>query len=550
MGSIARAVPGAGAAGTLMNDLVDLGGGSVGGLLRARSENMPDKLAVICGERAYTYAELDREISAVGAGLLALGLSFGDNVGVFLPNSIESLTAWWGANRAGMVQVPVNTAYKGDFLERAIRQTKTRVLVTTSRLLPVLQTVESLPEDLVVAVVDAEPGPQPDLGVRTLAWTELLSLGDPGQKFPAVAPSDTAGILLTSGTTGYSKGVVVPHLHNVVFAREAAVAMGTSSRERLFTNLPLFHGAAQMQTALHAMYAGATLVIGGRFSASRFWEEIRACRATQFNALGSVIQILLTPPESERDRDHDVQRVFAAPAPPHVLYRFEERFNVHIVEGYGLTEVKNILYNPLQGRKVGSLGKPTASSEIEVHDEQGTRVPPGQVGEIVYRPRRANVMFKGYLGDPGATVATMADMWWHTGDLGYTDADGFFYFIDRKKDALRRSGENISSREVEAVLNAFPGVLESVAVAVPSDMGEDEVLAVLSVADGVKLDYKELFGHCDRLMPYFMVPRYYRATAELPRTLTGKVRKVAVRAEGTEGAWDSRAAGLAPTRHV
>ncbi|MFD0500974.1 AMP-binding protein [Streptomyces rhizosphaericus] len=356
--------------------------------------------------------------------------------------------------------------------------------------------------------------------------------------------------MLTSGTTGRSKGVVHPHLMPLVAARECAAQMATTADERLYTCLPLFHGAAQINISLHAFYAGATVVLGRRFSASRFWDELRTHRVTQFNALGSVLPMLLAQPPSDRDRDHRATKVFAAPAPPQVLHPFEERFGVHVVEGYGLTEIKNVLYNPLDARKVGSLGLPTASSVLEIHDESGQRAAPGRAGEIVYRPRLPDIMFSGYHRDPEATLATMKDLWWHTGDLGHTDEDGYFYFIDRKKDALRRRGENISSHEIESVLLACPGVLAAAAIGTPSELGEDEVLVAVQPEPGHELDLTELFAHCDRSMPHFMVPRYYRVVDRLPVTPNGKVRKHQLRDQGRAGAWDALAAGLAPTRHV
>lgn len=233
-----------------------------------------------------------------------------------------------------------------------------------------------------------------------------------------------------------------------------------------------------------------------------------------------------------------------------MLHPFEERFGVHVVEGYGLTEIKNVLYNPIGARKVGSLGVPTESSIVEIHDESGNRAAPGQAGEIAYRPRLANIMFSGYHRDPEATLATTKDLWWHTGDMGYTDEDGYFYFIDRKKDALRRRGENISSHEVESVLLAYPGVVAAAAVATPSELGEDEVLAVVQLEPGHEPDHAGLFSHCDRSMPHFMVPRYYRFVDQLPATPNGKIRKHQLRDRGRTDAWDALAAGLKPTRHA
>ncbi|MCW0212595.1 MAG: AMP-binding protein [Pseudonocardia sp.] len=546
-----------------MLDLDSLGGGTVGGLLAARAGRTPDKPALVFEDEQFTYAELDAAASAVARGLLGLGLAPGTSVGVFLPNRIEVLGAFFGIARAGLVEVPVNTAYKGTFLEHALGHTDVQVLLTEPGLLDLVAALPERPRALRTIVVLAD-GERADRtmntdtvptgvslpGVEILTWDAMIARGDPGRAFPEIGIDDPVGIMLTSGTTGRSKGAIYPSLMPVVAAHEFAVAMETTSDERLYTCLPLFHGAAKINISLHAITAGATVVLGRRFSASRFWDEIRRHEVTQFNALGSVLPMLLAQPPSVRDRDHPARKVFAAPAPPPVLTAVEARFGVHVVEGYGLTEIKTIVWNPIVDRKVGSMGVPSATTILEVHDDLGFPVPPGQVGEIVYRPRVPHVMFAGYHRQPEATVETSRDLWWHTGDLGFTDDDGYFYFVDRKKDALRRRGENVSSQEVEAVLLAHPAVAEAAAVGVASDLGEQEVLAVVQVADGAELDLKDLFAHCDRSMPHFMVPRYYRLVDEFPSTPTGKIRKAVLRESGlTDDAWDAEAAGLTPTRH-
>ncbi len=524
---------------------------TVSGLIDARARAQPDRTALVVDGAELTYGALNHAVTEVARGLLSTGAAPGDSIGILLPNRLEYLLTWFGAARAGMVEVPVNTAHKGQFLDHALRSTDVRVLVTEAALLDLVADLPEPPPTLhtVVLLDDVAPRRVPP-AVRVLGWRELLAAGDRARELPRVGPADPVAIMLTSGTTGRSKGVVYPNRMPVVAAGECAAQMGTTGDERLYTCLPLFHGAAQINITLHGLYAGATVVLGRRFSASRFWDELRTHRVTQFNALGSMLPVLLMRPPSDRDRDHVVRRVFAAPAPPQVLHPFEERFGVHIVEGYGLTEIKNVLYNPIADRKVGSIGLPTASSIMEVHDESGRPAAPGSAGEIVYRPRLAHIMFSGYHNDPAATLATMRDLWWHTGDLGYTDEEGYFYFIDRKNDALRRRGENISSHEVETILLTFPGVAAAAAVATPSELGEDEVLAVLQPEPGRKLELAELFAHCDRTMPHFMVPRYYRVVDELPVTPTGKVRKTALRDHGRDDAWDALAAGHTPTRHA
>ena len=533
------------------DDLTDLADGTVGGLVAARAAEFGDKPAVVVGDTTLTYRELDQAVDAAASGLLALGLVPGDALGVLLPNRIENVVVWLGAARAGLREVPINVAYKGTFLDHALRMPEVRAVVADQSTMPMLAALSDPPPTLTTVVrLDSSDGAPAPSKLRTVTWEELLAAPPPDEGWPKLGPHDPVAIMLTSGTTGRSKGVLVPHLHNLMGAREAAHAMGTTSSDVLFTCLPLFHGAAKINITLHSIYAGATAVVRERFSASRFWDDIRASGATQFNALGSVLPVLLAQPATASDREHRVRRVFAAPAPRDVLEPFEERFGVQIIEGYGVTEIKNVAYNPIEDRRIGSFGKPTPSTELEVHDEGGTRLEPKEVGEIVYRPRLPHIMFQRYIGDPEATLDTISDLWWHTGDLGWVDEDGYFHFVDRKKDALRRRGENISSTEVEAILTSFAGVHDAAAVSTPSEVGEDEILVVLQVDVPETFDFAAVFRHCDERMPYFMVPRYFRCVAAMPRTPTGKTQKSVLRAgSAPESLWDAAAHGFAPTRN-
>ncbi len=528
------------------HELADLGGGTPSGLLASRAAWVPDKPALVFGNQTYTYRELDDTVTRIGAGLLSLGLEPGSAVGYFMRNRAEYLTTGLAGTRAGLVSVPINSAFRADFLRYPLDKTRAKVLFTESALADAVLSLGELPATVrTVVFVDEIPDDVPAGAEHVLTLADLIDRGDPQQQFPDIGPEDMNSIVFTSGTTGRSKGVVCPNLMGVMMAKEGAQAFEITPRDRLFTCFPMYHGMATVLTCQAALYAGATAIVSPAFSMTTFWDEVRESEATQFNALGAILQLLLTAPESERDRDHSVTRVFSAPAPPDALYRFETRFGVQLIEGYGQTETKNIMYNPAGGRRIGSMGKPTPSSIVEVHDEQGNRLAPGEVGEIVYRPRQPHIMTTGYLDDAAATLAGMRNLWWHTGDMASVDQDGYFYFHDRKTDSLRRRGENISSAEVEEVLQTFPGVQVGAAVRAESELGEHEVLAVLLVADPATVDLPALWRHCVERMPRFMVPRYFRAVAVMPFTPTGKVRKVELRDAGvTPDTWDSVAAGF------
>ena len=523
------------------HDLQELGGGTLGGLLASRAAWAPHNPALVFEGATFTYRDLDAGADAVGAGLMALGFQPGNVAAVFMTNRPEHLLAGFGSGRAGLVRVAINTAYKGPLLQHVLEHSEARLLIMEAGLAEALRTLPEKPPALrTIVFVGGVPADLPAWGVTALSWEEMLAGGAARPEFPPVAAHEVGGIGYTSGTTGRSKGVVSPNLQPVMMARETAAAFGVTSRDRMYTCMPLFHGMASVTTCATALYAGAAVLLSPRFSVTRFWDEVREGEATQFNCLGSIMHMLLSLPPSPLDREHNVERVFSAPAPPEVLYRFEHRFGVHVIEGYGQTEIKNVLYNPIQGRKIGSMGKPTPSTIMEIHDENGDAVGPGVVGEMVYRPKVGNIMMKHYLKEPQKTLDGMSDLWWHTGDLASMDADGFFYYFDRKTDSLRRRGENVSSQELEGLTAGFPGVKEAAAVAAPSEVGEDELMVVLEVDDPAAIDRDALLAHCLDVMPRFMVPRYFRFLRVLPRTPTGKVQKALLRDQGvTADTWDT-----------
>jgi len=533
-------------------DYRHMGGGTIGGLLRARAAVNPGARLLVTRDASYTYAEMDRLADRVGRAFLSLGCRKGDAVSIMVRNRPEYLMAWFGAARSGLVQVPVNPDYKGEFLAYQMEHCEAAVMIVDASTLPQLLTAKEAFRTVRALVFTSEAAPDgvAGLGVPTvLGWGEFVALGEGEAALPDVSPGDVATIMYTSGTTGRSKGVVTPHLHNLTQGYEAAQALRIGSRDVLYTCLPMFHGNAQWATVLNALQAGAAVALGERFSASRFWDEVRHFEATEFNAIGSMLYMLDSQPASPGDRDHRVKTVFAVPIPPEIFFRFEQRFGVHLIEGYGQTETKNVAYNPYDARRPGSFGKPTPTSILTVLGPRNEELPPGQLGEIAYRPKLPNILCRGYFKNPEATLGATTDLWWHTGDLGYRDEDGYFYFADRAKDAIRRRGENISSFEVERVLLLHPAVLDVAAVAVASDVIEDEVMAVIVPKPGRSADPAELFEYCDARMPYFAVPRYFRFVADLPRTPNDKIRKVELRAAGvTADAWDSQAAGLKPTR--
>lgn len=523
---------------------------TMGSCLARQASQHPDKEFLVFGERSWTYSEFDHWVTEIAGGLLELGLRKGDKLAIMLPNCPEFIALWFACARIGAVEVPVNTAYKGPLLRYLLHHCDARVAVIASNYVERIQNEAGELTNLTKLVV-WRSGSTPNVIAGRIPTVPFEALEAESAPLPAldIGFRDPLAIMYSSGTTGPSKGILLCHHYFWWGGNQARLIRGVTAEDRLYTCLPLFHGNAQMLTTVPALLAGATLVLDDRFSASTFWDRLRRHRATQFNFMGSMIPILMKQPPSQNDRLHSVTLAKGAAAPKDLCLPFEERFGVRILEGYGQTENCSALSNPLDAPRLGSIGLPICGYDVDVVNEDDEPVPPGDVGEIVFRPQHPFIMMDGYYKMPEATLTAISNLWFHTGDLGKKDGDGYFYFVDRKKDAMRRRGENISAHEVEIVVNSHPGVLESAAFAVPSDVGEDEVMVCVVRKPGQQLGAPDLIRHCEPLMPYFAVPRYVDFRDELPKTPTHKVEKYRLRQEGvTPTTWDREAAGYRLSR--
>lgn len=494
-------------------------------VLHRSAERWPDRPFLIHdGAAVRTFAGLAERATHVAAGLAALGVRPGDRVAIMLDNRPEYLDAWLGISSLGAVEVSINTAFHGTILGYQLGQSGTRAAVVGATHLDALQQVlPELPELRAVVVVGEGVSTEVARAVRAVTFDELVTLG-PTPTAVRVEGPHPAMLAYTSGTTGKSKGVVLPQLRLVASATDMVDIRGITEEDVLYTCLPLFHGNAKNLTTMPALLAGAQLILGSRFSASGFWSEVAG--ATQFNYLGVMIAILNKTTPLQAPPEHRLRLGWGAGAPLSVAEEFERRFGITLIEGYGLTEAGVVLSNRMGSRKIGTCGTPVPGYEVQVVDDQDRIVPEGEVGEIVVRPHRPFTTMLEYHGYPVETVAAFRNCWLHTGDLARRDADGFFSFVDRQKDAIRRRGENISSREVEDVINAHPDVLECAVVAVPSDVTEDDVRAVVVARDGTGLTAEEVHRWCMHEMPAFWVPRYVEVSTDpLPRTPTNKLEK-------------------------
>jgi crotonobetaine/carnitine-CoA ligase len=487
---------------------------TVGDLVREAARKHADKTFLLFAGDSFTYTDLDRLSDRAAAALAGMGIGRGDRVGLAAANSPEFLFVWFGLAKLGAVLVPVHHALTptevGGLLHKALPAAVVTDLVGGAQ---VAQALELLEESVPVARCE----------------DVLSEEGDPPRV--DVSPDDVVVLLPTSGTTGVPKLVMQTHRAYVLTAEAFPWWVGIDETDRLLTALPLAHLNAQAYSTLGALAAGASLALLPRFSARRFWDGTRRYGATAFNTVGAILEILMRQPERGDDADNPVRLCYAAPAPPtkerHLAV--ERRFGMEITAGYGLSETPfGTIWPPQRPRRYGSMGvlrqHPTLGriNDGRVLDESGHDVRVGEVGELLLRNP---AVMKGYFSDPEETARTLTGGWLHTGDLVRAGRDGFFEFISRKKEVIRRRGENIAPAEVEAVLSEHPGVRECAVVRVPSELGEDEIKAFVVLAGEQGADADGLREWCGERLARFKVPAYFEFLGSLPRTSTGRVAK-------------------------
>ncbi|GMG87558.1 AMP-binding protein [Biformimicrobium ophioploci] len=511
-------------------------------VLERNARENPDKTAVVFidGPRL-TYGDVYRSAREIAAGLVQQGIQPGDKIAALLPNGIEFCETWWGCHQADAVLVGLNTELVGSFLTHALNLSEAGMLVCTAqqfeKIVPVADQLESLRKIVVVGDVAAAPEE-----FEILPFSALR--GDAGNAPRSEAAfNDLACLMFTSGTTGPSKAVMMPHAHCYLYGLGTIDNLDFNPDDTYYINMPLYHVNALYMQLYACLINGATAVVKEKFSASSWLQDIRDFDVTHTNLLGVMTEFLDTRGSSVNDRDHKLRVIAAAPAAPVFIERFRERYGVTMVEIYGMSEVNIPLFTPLDAPRPGSCGKAYSRYfEVRVADPNNNlEAPAGEVGEIQVRPKAAAGFMSGYYRMPEKTVEAWDNLWFHTGDAGRMDEDGYVFFMDRLKDCIRRRGENISSYEVETVLLGYEGINECAVIAVPSEIpgGEDEVMAV--IVAGAEVEPEKLTAHCAANMPRFAVPRFLRfVTAdEIPRTSTNKIRKVELRKQGvTPETWD------------
>lgn len=522
---------------------------TLGAVLSTQAKVYGDRIFLSFEARDFSFTDLDWHTNRVARALQTrLGIVKGDHVGLLLGNHPEFIFAIGALAKLGAIAVPLNTAAKGDLLDYFLQQSKVRALIVDHSLLdragPVARRIEAITNLVVVT-----EGAALNLPPSTVNFSDLVD-SDASPLGIEVGYRDPMFLMFTSGTTGPSKGVVSPHSQGLSIGQQLVSAYGYTDDDVLYTCLPLFHGNALWYSFMPALVAGARLALSRRFSGSGFWNEIVSSGATQANALGAMANIALK--ELDRlDRDRlKLRQMMVVPALDRMTAApLTETLGIRITSLFAQTETFAVtLHGPDEPEaKSGASGRARGYVTVAILDDNDRILPPGETGEIAVRPMVPGIMMDGYFEMPEETLKTLSTLWFHTGDRGYLDEDGYLYFVDRKKDAIRRRGENISAYELEMIVSRHRAIREAAAVAVPSDLGEDDVLVYVVIEEGVTFDPADIIRFCDANMPYFMVPRYLERIDALPKTSSEKIEKYRLRKRAIERMaelWDREAHGI------
>lgn len=521
------------------NDEGELFGLTLGSFLEKKAARNKDKVCIryLHDGRTLSYGELEDQTSRLAAGLKDLGLGHGAHVAMLSDNRPEQIVLYFALGKLGAVCVPLNTAARGSFLSYLLQQSdSTAILVEPEYLERLAEVAGALPalETIIVLESVAPTGTAgrgaPDIAlVRRVAFNDLMARS--ADVIDDARPSDLAQILYTSGTTGRSKGNMFGHTAILNWGRQVAGGHGLGEDDTYFVVFPLFHAGAWLSCVMAAMWVNGTVALGRGFSASRFLDQVRECGATVAFVV-SVAAFLSAQPESGTDRDHKLRKFVTAPPPPDPL-AFERRFGVRLLAGFGLSDYGASHFRGLSAPpdKVGSCGTLCPGWEAKCVDDHGRTSPIGIPGEILLRCNIPGGAASGYYKMPQETLDSRKDLWFHTGDIGYIDNEGYLYFVDRKKDAIRRRGENISSIEMELILGLNASVGASAFFPVKSEVTEDEVAVAVIPRAGHPLTEEDIAKYCEANIPKFAVPRYVRIVDSFPMTASGKVQKVILRQE-------------------
>jgi len=511
-------------------------------LMERWNRECPDKVFIQFADNAeqWTYRHFRSLVIQTAIGLQRLGVGQGDHVLVWLPNSREHLRVFFAINYLGAVFVPINTAYKGALLAHVIENSDAKLAVVHADLMPRLEGVPLA--RLAQAVVVGGTAECPRLSTLRYADALLPASGVLAPPARPIEPWDPQSIIYTSGTTGPSKGVLSSYLHIYTNAGPETWKCVTGE-DRFMVNMPMFH-IGGMGVTFVMFVRGGSIAFVERFDTATFLDTVRATSTTATFLLGVMASFLEKLPPRPDDADTSLRLVFMVPLAGDIA-AFSGRFGCEVYTIFNMTEISTPIISGANPTVRGTCGRQREGVDVRLVDANDCEVPVGTVGEMIVRTDRPWGMNSGYYKNPAATAAAWRNGWFHTGDAFRCDADGYYYFVDRIKDAIRRRGENISSFEVEADVQSHPDVREVAAIGVPNELSEEDVLIVVAPIDGRVIDPAGLLEFLRPRMAHFMLPRYVRVLPELPKTPSSKVMKHELRQQGVTGdTWDRERAGI------
>jgi crotonobetaine/carnitine-CoA ligase len=503
------------------------------GLLEYRAETTPDKLFVLfddigLGTSSLSYAEFDARVNRSANMLQSLGIGSGEKINLHLSNCVEFLQLWFAAAKIGAVIMPTNVAATSDELEYLVEHSESRLIFTQQAYVHVAREVQkrcARVEDVVVCA-------HAQSGAKSFD-TLLESQSDERPRIHGDSDSEV-GILYTSGTTSRPKGVLVTNANYIYAGETVAKALCLTPDDRHLVVLPLFHGNAQYYSTMSTLVTGASMVLSSRFSASRFFDQAISHGCTIASLFSAPIRMLLAQPPRTEHAENELRAVlFAQSVTEDQLRDWQRRFRAPLLQIWGMTETMGPpLMNPLHYRRNNmSIGLPAMGYRVKLVDEQGSAVPRGETGQIIVAGEPGRTLMKGYFNNPGATEDTIRDGWLWSGDNARQDDDGFFHFVDRAKDMIKRAGENVAASEVEAVILTHPQVFDCAVVGVPDPMRDEAIVAVVVAVEGASVKSDAIIAWCKDRLASFRVPERIEFRELLPRTSVGKIQKHVLRAE-------------------
>ena len=525
-----------------------------GDFLEEKAQKFGERTMLLFRKQILSYGDMDRNSNRVANGLIKHGAKPREGIAIMSVNSPRFYDFYFGALKIGMYAVPTNTALRGQQLIHILNHSEAKHLLVHYSLYEYFDKIRAEAPNVKTVIIDTLDAP-PDYKLPTgVISIEDFYSKDLSSTRPAERPieGDVAVLMYTSGTTGLPKGVVTRHGDPLMGMAEAFSRSAYSPSDVFYTCLPLFHANALFVTTLAVIGSGASLALGQKFSASKFWDEVREYGATTFNLLGAMIPILMKQPPKPNDHDNKVRLVITSACPADIWTKFEERFGVTIWEAYGAVDGGGAIIMNIGNAPKGSIGKPFGA-KVRIVDDKGNEVPARTPGELLIklRVKKEKAAKEGggveYYKNPEASTKKVRDGWLHTGDYVYHDDKGYLFFVGRDSETMRRRGENVSTYEVELEILKYPAVQECAVYGVPAELGEDDIMASIVLVEGKTLDPKDLVKFLDDKLAYFAIPRYYRVMDELPKTETHRVIKKKLQEIGvTPDTWDAEAHGIKP----